>query len=87
MSRELNVVNSKILKFAGINCRETKKSKKVTLYDLHLKDVVSETPTSFSFYNFLTLTVDFKQKDGQQSSTNSSTDGIEETIITEIDKD
>ena len=39
------------------------------------------------FENFETLTADFKQRDGQPSSTNSSADGIEETIIIEIDKD
>ena len=48
MSQEINVPNSKILKFAGINRRKSKTSQKVTLYDLDLKGVVSETPTSFS---------------------------------------
>ena len=56
-TRELNVTrnkvpNSKILKFAGINRRKSKTSQKVTLYDLDLKGVVSETPTSFSFWKF-----------------------------------
>ena len=32
---------AKFQKFAGINCRESKKSQNVTLYDLDLKDAVT----------------------------------------------
>ena len=47
MSQELNVVNNKIFKSCK-NCRELKKSQKLTLYDLDLKEVLSETPDSYS---------------------------------------
>ena len=50
MSRELNVANNEV---KGINCRESKKSEKVTLHDLYTKGSLKSL-TSF-FDSFLTL--------------------------------
>ena len=42
---------AKFQKFAGINCRESKKSQNVTLYDLDLKDAVTEPPPLASLFD------------------------------------
>ena len=89
MLQELNIVNSKIFKNSQELIAINQKGKKLPsmIPNFQTLEVVSKTPNSFFFSNFLTSIADSKHQDVKPLYSNSSTDGIEETIIIKIDCD